>query len=109
MAGLAHELPGVIHRYCAELARVGIRCQRVLLFGSHAEGRAHEGSDIDLVVVSADWAPYGLRERLEILSAAAARILEPIQARGVTPEEIASGQLSPFWQHVVDELAVEIV
>ena len=109
MAGAAAELTDVIRRYCEELARAGIHCERVLLFGSQAEGRAHEGSDIDLFIVSADWAPYGLRERLEILGAAAARILEPIQARGATPEEIASGELPLFWQYVLDELAVEVL
>ncbi len=109
MVGATPELAVMICRYCEELARAGIRCERVLLFGSQAEGRAHEGSDIDLFVISADWAPYGLRERLEILGAAAARILEPIQARGATPEEVASGELSPFWQYVVDELAVDVL
>jgi uncharacterized protein len=108
VTGATPELAGIIHRYCEELARAGIRCERVLLFGSQAEGTAHEGSDIDLFVISSDWAPYGLRERLEILGAAAARILEPIQAHGATPEEIASGELSPFWQYVLDELAVEV-
>ncbi len=80
-----------------------------MLFGSQAEGTAHEGSDIDLFVISRDWAPYGLRERLAILGVAAARILEPIQARGAIPEEVAAGALSPFWQYVVDELAVEVL
>jgi uncharacterized protein len=108
VTGATPEPAGIIHRYCEELARAGIRCERVLLFGSQAEGTAHEGSDIDLFVISSDWAPYGLRERLEILGAAAARILEPIQAHGATPEEIASGELSPFWQYVLDELAVEV-
>ena len=108
MAGATPEIAGIIHRYCEELLRAGIHCERVLLFGSQAEGRAHEGSDIDLFVISSDWAPYGLRERLEILGVAAARILEPIQARGATPEEVASGELPPFWQYILDESDIKV-
>jgi len=87
---------------------MGIRSERILLFGSHALGAAREGSDIDLVVVSPDWSRYGDRERLEMLGVAAARILEPIQAKGVTPDEIANADLSPFWTHVLRDLAVAI-
>jgi len=87
---------------------MGIRCERVLLFGSQARGTAGEGSDIDLFVVSPDWAPYSERERLEKLGIAAARILEPIQARGVTSEEIATHQLTPLWEQVLDEQTIVI-
>jgi len=106
MAEAATELASVIRRYREELERVGIRCERVLLFGSQAMGTASEGSDIDLFVVSPDWAGYGERERLEILGVTAARILEPIQARGITPEEIATHKLLPLWEEILAEQAV---
>jgi len=108
MAETAPELKQVIQRYRAELARMGIGVERILLFGSWARAAAEEGSDIDLVVVSADFASFSQRERLEKLGIAAARILEPIQAQGFTPEEIARGQLLPFWQQVVQEQAVVV-
>jgi predicted nucleotidyltransferase len=87
---------------------MGIRCERMLLFGSQASGTAHEGSDIDLFVISPDWAPYSERERLEMLGIAAVRLLEPIQARGATPEELATRQLAPFWEQVLNEQAVVV-
>jgi predicted nucleotidyltransferase len=108
MAEATPELAAVIRRYREELERMGIRCERVLLFGSQATGTASEGSDIDLFVISPDWAPYDERERLEILGITAARILEPVQARGVTPEEIATHQLSPLWEQVLEEQAVAV-
>jgi len=43
-----------------------------------------------------------------MLGVAAARILEPIQAKGVTPDEIANADLSPFWTHVLRNPAVAI-
>jgi predicted nucleotidyltransferase len=109
MAEVASNLAAIIERYRNELGKMGIRyCERVLVFGSHATGIAHEGSDMDLFVISSDWAPFTQRERLEKLGIAAARILEPIQALGVTPEEIATHQLLPFWEQVLREQAVSI-
>jgi predicted nucleotidyltransferase len=87
---------------------MGIRVDSVMLFGSQAAGIAHEGSDIDLIVVSHDFAPYSQRERLEMLGVAAARILEPVQANGFTPGEIESHQLMPFWDQVLREQAIAI-
>lgn len=95
----------IVTRFCTELTRMGIDVEQVLLFGSQASGKAHEGSDIDLIVISADWEPYSQRERLEMLGVAAARILEPVQATGFTPQEIASRKLMPFWEHILDEQA----
>jgi predicted nucleotidyltransferase len=102
------ELAIIIRRFRAEVEKMGIRCERVLLFGSQATHTAEEGSDIDLFIVSSDWARYGDRERYEMLGIAAARILEPIQARGVTPEEITTHRLLPLWEQVLQEQSVVV-
>lgn len=85
---------------------MGIRAERILLYGSQAAGTAREYSDIDLFVISEDWSKYSQRERLEILGVASARILEPIQAQGITPGEITSRQIPAFGQHILMEQAV---
>ncbi len=108
MAQTTPELEMIIRRFRAEMEKMGIRCERILLFGSQATGAAEEGSDIDLFVISSDWARYNDRERFEMLGVAAARILEPVQARGVTPDEIAARRLSPFWEQVINEQAIVI-
>lgn len=41
-------------RYLDLLQARGMRIQRAYLFGSHARGQAHPGSDIDLAIVSPD-------------------------------------------------------
>jgi quercetin dioxygenase-like cupin family protein/predicted nucleotidyltransferase len=105
---ITSELELIIQRYRRELESMGIHPEQFLLFGSQAEGTAHEASDIDLFVVSPDWEHYNDRERFELLGIAAFRILEPIQARGVTPEEIENHELSPFWQMVLEQQAVPI-
>lgn len=108
MAKTTSELEMIIRRFRAEVEKMGIRCEKILLFGSQARGTAEEGSDIDLFVISPDWARYNERERLEMLGIAAARILEPIQARGVTPDELATHRLSPLWEQVLKEQAVVV-
>ena len=102
------QLAEIIVRYTDQLQKMGIHVERVMLFGSYASGTPHEGSDIDLVIVSSDWKKYNDIERLETLGIAAGRIMEPVEAIGVTPEEIAMHKLSPFWEQVLSEQAVVV-
>jgi predicted nucleotidyltransferase len=108
MAKATPELKQVVKRYRAQLQKMGIRPTRVLLYGSQAAGTAHEGSDIDLIVISGDWEKYNHRQRLELLGIAAARILEPVQAQGFTPSEIKFKKVTPFWEHVIKNQAIVI-
>ena len=108
MAKATPELRQVVKRYRIQLQKMGIRPTRVLLYGSQATGTAREGSDIDLIVISGDWEKYNHRQRLELLGIAAARILEPVQAQGFTPNEIKSKKVTSFWQQVIKEQAIVI-
>ena len=108
MAQTTSQLAEIIQRYTDQLRRMEIRVERVMLFGSYASGAPREGSDIDLVMVSSDWAKYSDIERLEILGIAAGLILEPIEAVGFTPEEIETHQLSSFWEMILKEQAVAV-
>jgi predicted nucleotidyltransferase len=101
-------IQNIIRRFRTELGKMGIHVERVLLYGSQATETTEEGSDIDLIVISADFAPYSQRERLEMMGIAAARILEPVQANGFTPQEIDTRQLMPFWDHILQEKAFPI-
>jgi len=108
MAQTTPELKQIVRRFCAQLEKMGIRPEKVMLYGSQVTGTAREGSDIDLIVISSDWQKYSQRERLEILGIASARILEPVQAQGFTPAEISKNQIMPFWAHVLKEQAIVI-
>lgn len=44
-----------IQKYIAALAQTGIHASKAVLFGSYATGRAHEWSDIDLVVIAPEF------------------------------------------------------
>ena len=108
MAKATADIRRVIGRYRKELEGMGFPVEQVMLFGSQALGTAREGSDIDLLIVSSAWTGLSERERLEILGIAAARVLEPIQARAATPEEFESHLLSPFLQRVLQEQGVAV-
>jgi len=82
------EITDIIARYCTQLAAMGIRVERVMLFGSHACGAAKDGSDIDVLIVSSDFETLNTRERLEQLGTAAARLWQPIEAIACTPAEL---------------------
>jgi hypothetical protein len=56
------------------------------------------GSDIDLVIVSPDFEGMNIRQRLELSGLVSVRILEPIQAYGLTPEEVEKHQTNSFWK-----------
>ncbi|MGH7456781.1 MAG: nucleotidyltransferase domain-containing protein, partial [bacterium] len=71
-----------IKNYVKALIKDGIRVQQVFLYGSHAKNRAHEDSDIDIIVVSEDFNGKRLLERLQILGWARREVPEPVQAYG---------------------------
>jgi len=88
MAKTEREIKTIIKRYEEELKRLGIKPNRIMLYGSYAKGNPREDSDIDLIVVSEGFKNINLKERLEILGIAAGRVFEPIEAMGYTEEEI---------------------
>jgi len=98
----------VLNRYKQMLRRLGVKPQRVIVYGSRARGRAESDSDIDVVVISEDFARMNLRERLELLGIAAARIMEPIQALGYTAEEFAALGEGTFVGDEVKPVGIEV-
>jgi uncharacterized protein len=108
MAKTTSNVKQIVRKYRTQLIKMGIQPSRILLYGSQATGTANEGSDIDLIIVSNTWAKYSQRKRLELLGIASARILEPVQAQGFTPNEIKSKQLTSFWEQIIKEQAVRV-
>ncbi|MDO8971593.1 MAG: hypothetical protein Q7U74_12940 [Saprospiraceae bacterium] len=45
---------------------------------------------------------------MEMPGIAAARILEPMQANGFTPQEVTAKRLKPFWKQILQEQALPI-
>lgn len=91
----------VVEKYSKELVKVGIHPMTILLYGSYANKTADQWSDIDLVVISKDFADIPPLKRLEILSLATWKVDAPIEALGYTPQEIAErGKDSIIWEAI---------
>jgi predicted nucleotidyltransferase len=86
-----NDVLNIIHRYRIALEELGVNVEKMILFGSYATGTYHEGSDIDLVVISKDFSGKGFWDRIHILAKALRIVFEPIEATAMTPEEFESG------------------
>jgi predicted nucleotidyltransferase len=64
------DLLATIRRYAEELERLGVPVERIILYGSHQRGAAHEDSDIDVAVFSEVFGPPHHLEFLGVLSEA---------------------------------------
>ncbi|MBI5178470.1 MAG: nucleotidyltransferase domain-containing protein [Nitrospinae bacterium] len=81
----------IVKRFCREIEAQGVYPQKVILYGSYATGTFREDSDIDLVVISRDFAGKDFWERIEILAKAVYVVFQPIEAVAMTPEEWERG------------------
>lgn len=83
---------GIIDRFEKSLEKQGISVDKILLYGSYVKGNYHEGSDIDLVVVSESFKGMDYWERIEYIVNALMEELSPIEAYPMTPEEFENGE-----------------
>lgn len=67
MAKTAVDIKRIIGEYVARL-QPEVRVAKVILFGSHARGTAHEWSDVDIAVISNDFKKMKPLERIEFLA-----------------------------------------
>ena len=81
----------IIADYAKALEAEGVKPQKIILFGSYSTGTQREGSDIDLVVISEDFADKDYWERINVLAAALVEVFEPIEAIAMTPQEWERG------------------
>jgi len=95
------EVKEIIKEYRAALVAQGINVQRVILYGSFVNGKRRADSDIDLVIISSDFREMNLRQRMEILGIAAARIMKPIEAKGYTSEEARAARRTGFLKEIL--------
>jgi predicted nucleotidyltransferase len=101
MVKTEREIQEIITKYQQEIEKLGIRPQKIILFGSYAGGIPREDSDIDVIVIADDFKNMNLRERLELLGIAAGRVYEPIEALGYTQEELNSRMKETFLEAIL--------
>lgn len=89
MARPRRQIVALIRRYVTALEARGIPVERVILFGSHASGRARPWSDIDLAVISPKFESLSLLERYEQLGLANRDLQAAIDVVGFSPSQVA--------------------
>jgi predicted nucleotidyltransferase len=88
----------ILSRFREAIESQHVKVDKLILFGSYATGANREGSDIDVVVISRDFAAKDYWERTDILSQAIYDVFEPIEAVALTPEEWEKGE-SPIVEY----------
>ena len=81
----------IVRQYGQAVERQGIHISRIVLYGSYAKGNWHDGSDIDIVVISDDFASKGYWDRIDVLARATCEVWKPIEAVAMTPKEWEQG------------------
>jgi uncharacterized protein len=91
----------IIDRFRQEIQDRGIITQKIILFGSHASGTSAAVSDIDVVIISDDFAGKGYWERIDILTDVIYAMSAPLEAVAMTPEEWERGDsfIADFARH----------
>ncbi len=69
------------------LESINIHVDKLILYGSYADGTARDDSDIDVVVISSSFQDKTYWERIDILTEAVYKVFAPIEASAFTPEE----------------------
>ena len=85
------------------LLRRKIRVHQAILFGSHARGEADEWSDIDLAVISADFAHMRQREIMDLLVEVALSVDLSIEIRPYTLKDLKEARPTNLLGHILAE------
>jgi predicted nucleotidyltransferase len=81
----------IIDQFRQGIEARGIKAQKVILYGSQAVGTSAAASDIDVVIISEDFAGKGYWERIDILADVIYEISAPLEAVAMTPDEWERG------------------
>ena len=101
MATTRTDLIVAIRRYAEELERLGVPVERIILYGSHQRGEAHEDSDIDIAVFSEAFGPPDHREFCGVLSEAKWTTAPLIEACGFHPSVLEQIHPVSFLHEIV--------
>jgi uncharacterized protein len=76
-----------IDRFRAIVESKKVKLDKIILFGSYANGTYKKSSDIDIILISDDFSSMDYWARIDFLTEAIYEIFEPIEAFLFTPGE----------------------
>jgi predicted nucleotidyltransferase len=80
-----------------------VRVQQAILFGSHARGEADEWSDVDLAVISSDFAGMSHAKRMDLLVEISLAVDPSVEVRPYTPRDLKEARPTNFLGHILAE------
>src|SRR5262249_44416703 len=83
--------------------RQKVQVRRAILFGSHARGEADEWSDVDLAVISPDFARMRHREVMDLLVEVSLAVTPALEVRPYTPRDLKEARPTNFLGHILAE------
>src|SRR5574337_501462 len=92
----------VIRRTIEHLQR-RVRVLQAVLFGSHARGEADAWSDVDLAVISPDFARMSHRDVMNLLVETVLATDSSVEIRPYTPRDLREARPTNFLGHILAE------
>lgn len=80
-----------------------IQVDQAVLFGSCARGEADEWSDVDLAVVSPDFARMSHRKAMDLLVDVALAVDPSLEIRPYTPKDLKEARPTNFLGHILSQ------
>jgi predicted nucleotidyltransferase len=80
-----------------------IRVQQAVLFGSHAKGEADKWSDIDIAVISPDFACMSPKQVMDLLVEVALSVDPALEICPYTPQDLNDARPTNFLGHILAE------
>ncbi|MEI6885946.1 MAG: nucleotidyltransferase domain-containing protein [Bacteroidota bacterium] len=91
----------VIKEFRNALISSGILVDNIVLFGSQVTGQTHEGSDIDLIIISSDFIGKDIFDRCNMTLSAEMqtrkKFMVPMDILTMTPEEYLESLAGKFY------------
>jgi len=91
----------IIKNLIANLERKGIKVDRLILYGSYANGTPRPDSDIDVAVISSSFNNKNLLERQELLGEAIFALGESVEAIGYSYKDFKNRSRLSFLFDIV--------
>lgn len=92
----------IVRRTIEHLQR-RVRVRLAVLFGSHARGEADAWSDVDLAVISPDFARMSHRKVMDLLVETVLETDSSVEIRPYTPRNLKEARPTNFLGHILAE------
>lgn len=80
-----------------------VHIQEAILFGSHARGEADEWSDVDLAMISPDFARMSHSKLMDLLVELSLAVDPSVEVRPYTPRDLKDARPTNFLGHILAE------